>query len=443
MTRPQNWSPLAGSDPIPGDPDRVRDLARKLQSTSRAVKAQSNRLKNLETGWWKGRAAERFEDKQKKLPPLLDDVSQRYDLVASALDSYYPDLENAQETSLDALTRAKAAEAAIEVAQQGIIAMQQHAFAQNALVSTHNAQNPTGPPAQPAPWTGPDWHAALQVAQEDMDAARALLDSAVTVRDEAAGRTAGDIASAIDDGLKNEGGFLGFVKRGAKFLVDALPLEELSTILSVVAAVLVVISLFIPGLNLVTAGLIIAGLGLAVDSILLAAGEKSVGEWALSAVGFAFAGVGAVAGRLAGKMLPAIIRTTTTTTTVSRSTSVVVASRAGHTVIGIRQTTLTTRVIETVTAATRLPAAALFPSLNTLKKAKDVADLIDMKGILDIPDFPAAVIEFTDEILFEVPRFITPAPISSLPNLRGGLHHTPAEEAHERAADVDAIPVGD
>lgn len=436
MTR--NWSPLAATDPIPGDPGRVADLVRRLRDTANEVHAQGIQLRDMDSGWWKGRAADAFVEHQQKVPPLLNDVALRYFKVANALDAYHPQLESAQSMAEEALVRAKAAEAAIEVAQQGLIAMQQHAHAQDALVAAHNAQHPNQSPAQPAPWHGPHWPSAMQQAQEDMDAARRLLDDARSLRDESASRTAAQIRDTIDDDLANEGGFSGFVKRTARTLVDVLPIEELSTILSVVGAALVVISLFIPGVNLITAGFILAGLAFATDAILFAADEKSAMDLTLSAFGFMTAGVGFAASRLATKLLPAVIRTSTASTTMSRSTTVVVSSRAGHTVVGIRQVTQVTRVVETVSEATRLPAVVLFPSLKTVEKAVGlVDDALGLSGSLELPNFPAAVIEIGDEILFEMPKVLAPmpgVPGGLVSGIKGGLHQTPDEAAEERAS---------
>jgi hypothetical protein len=37
MARPTDWSPLAGSDPVPGHPDDVAALGRRFQATAQVI----------------------------------------------------------------------------------------------------------------------------------------------------------------------------------------------------------------------------------------------------------------------------------------------------------------------------------------------------------------------------------------------------------------------
>jgi len=289
----EDWSPLAGENPIPGDPGRVAALARRLGHTGDVIRGQSNRLRGVKAGWWKGPAADNFTRHQEKLPPLLDDVADRYEQVASALDAYHPVLDDAQNMAREARDRAKIAQADIERALQGIAAMQAHAQNEAASASQWNAANPKEPPRSPAPWSGPNWHYELQEAEGDMEAARALLEDAKAVRDGAAERAAGTITAAVDDSLRNEGGFSGFLKRTGNWLVHtALPV--LADITSWAAAILGIAALFFP--VLAPFALAAAALSLALDVAMVATGQGSWENVMIGVVGLATFGVGRVAG---------------------------------------------------------------------------------------------------------------------------------------------------
>ena len=45
--RPRDWSPLAGSDPVPGDPEVVGAMARHYAATAREIAAQVTRLEHI------------------------------------------------------------------------------------------------------------------------------------------------------------------------------------------------------------------------------------------------------------------------------------------------------------------------------------------------------------------------------------------------------------
>ncbi len=45
--RPTDWSPLAGSDPVPGDPDEVERAARSLADMAEEITRQTANLRRL------------------------------------------------------------------------------------------------------------------------------------------------------------------------------------------------------------------------------------------------------------------------------------------------------------------------------------------------------------------------------------------------------------
>ncbi|HWC14898.1 MAG TPA: hypothetical protein VG929_09920 [Actinomycetota bacterium] len=457
MTR--DWSPLAGSDPIPGDPDAIGALVRRLTSTSNGIKRQADRLRGLDTsGWWKGLAADAFVRRQRKLPPLLDDVAQRYDEVAEALGAYRPDLETAQAMALEALFKAKAAEAAIERAQQGLIEMQQHEYAQNARVSSYSAQHPKQPPIQPAPWAGPNWHSELQYAQEDMEAARALLDNARSLRDEAAGRAAGRISNAIDDALKNEGGFSAYVKRRWKtFTEEVLPV--IAGIVEFAATVLAVASLIFPVLApfAVIAGALVLGLSL----LKVATGQGSWGDVGMAVFGVATGGLGRLVGRFA-KAGRAIAATGRATGIASSGILGRITATTGRLVSGAAARSTAVKQFKVVAEHYSKGSRGFFPAADEFSKAVEALRtpqllrastaerIAGFRGRIDpaIADSVPHVVSRGD--IAPVATFLTRVTFARSAYSAGkGVHGqvekfvtgSPQEQALDRAKELDPIPV--
>jgi uncharacterized protein YukE len=101
--RPLGWSPLADSDPVPGDPDAVRGLAGRYAAAAEQAADQVRSLRLIagsastdDAIGWSGPAAQAFEARAAALPPDLAAVSQRFDRIGQALRDYAPALESAQ-----------------------------------------------------------------------------------------------------------------------------------------------------------------------------------------------------------------------------------------------------------------------------------------------------------------------------------------------------------
>lgn len=212
-----DWSPLATTDPVPGDPGAVALLARRLRSTAEDLRCQATRLRAVRADdFWDGHAARVFSQHQRDLPPRIDAVVGRYARVAGALDRYHPKLAEAQTMARRALTQARQAEIDGHAAALGVAAMEAHDRAAVAAADASSASHPQSPPRPPAPWPGPDWHARLREANDRLDAARGLLLAAQDVRDEASRTCARVLHHAVDDELVTHtswGDFAGWVER--------------------------------------------------------------------------------------------------------------------------------------------------------------------------------------------------------------------------------------
>ncbi|MFG2027425.1 DUF6531 domain-containing protein [Streptomyces sp. NPDC048825] len=102
-------------DPTPGDPDRVRSLARQLhdfaddvQDALRLVKGMAEEDAVLTMV---GKTAEVFRDEFSGVPKNLKKLKKSYDLAGDALAAYWPKLERAQALADKALVKGREAQA--------------------------------------------------------------------------------------------------------------------------------------------------------------------------------------------------------------------------------------------------------------------------------------------------------------------------------------------
>uniref|UniRef100_A0AAU3I3R2 WXG100 family type VII secretion target n=1 Tax=Streptomyces sp. NBC_01393 TaxID=2903851 RepID=A0AAU3I3R2_9ACTN len=130
--RPRDWHPVADSDPIPGDPDRVAALGRQLRKTAEELDRQIRNLKAVvDVDAWDNKSGKEFREKAKGNVKKLEAAFKRYDTAATAIGSevvevgggyqdklhagsrnYASDLNRAQEIADAALKDAQDAEGA-------------------------------------------------------------------------------------------------------------------------------------------------------------------------------------------------------------------------------------------------------------------------------------------------------------------------------------------
>ena len=279
--RPTDWTPLAGSDPVPGDPDEIERVAKSLADMAEEITRQTANLKKLATAeGWDADAGRTFADSARDLSGQLGKAHGRYRSAAGALKGYAPELRHAQSAADAALAEAKQAQA---------------------TVNAHRP--PAHPPAGPPTPTQATAERQRQHAHDDgvdaLQAARRKLDDAVDHRDEHVGRATRAVRDAIeDDGLKDS--WTDKAKNWVSEHADLL--KAIAKIAELVATVLSTIALaisWIPVLNFLTPVLLglaaLASVVAFVCTVMLAlAGE---GSWA--DVGLALLGAVPVLGRAA------------------------------------------------------------------------------------------------------------------------------------------------
>ena len=193
--RPTDWSPLADTDPVPGDPDEVERIAVRYAETARALREQSAQLRALagDRGW-EGEAAGEWRHQGREVAGKLESVVDRYETAGRALAPTGGQLRSAQDES----------ERALELAQDA----ERRARAADRAMDAEARRHVQAPPETPPPDTS---HLRRQDEQaaDDLARARSMLRRAVEERDAAATAAAHDIGDIIGgDGL-DDGPFAG------------------------------------------------------------------------------------------------------------------------------------------------------------------------------------------------------------------------------------------
>ncbi|MER5524188.1 putative T7SS-secreted protein [Streptomyces sp. NPDC002677] len=109
--RPVDWSPIAESDPVPGDPDAVRDEADRLKKIAETLERQVTKLRQLgKDENIKGKYANALREQADELAGRFDKTKGRYSKVSGHLRTWAGELEHAQREAQKALDKAKADE---------------------------------------------------------------------------------------------------------------------------------------------------------------------------------------------------------------------------------------------------------------------------------------------------------------------------------------------
>jgi hypothetical protein len=284
MTRPVDWAPLAGGDPVPGDPAEIQRIAQQHAQLADELTAQAGNLRRLAScEGWDAPAGRKFAESAGDVATHLEKARRRYTAVAEALRGYTPQLEQAQREADQALREAKEAQA------------------------TAAANQPPAPGSEPA---GPPTDLTVEAdrrrkqnafdgANDALRRARQKMNNAVALRDQQAKRAAGHIREAIDhDGLKD--GFWDKVK--AKIHDMAPMLKLIADIASWVATIFGFLSIFggwipVVGEILLAITLAATAVSLVCHLALALSGDGSWLDVGLDAIGLLTFGYGKVATR--------------------------------------------------------------------------------------------------------------------------------------------------
>lgn len=231
MNRPPDyeWQVLdEGQDPVPGNPDEIRDESDRLGKMAQTILNQVQLLKDIAGDENSGKFKEKLADAATELRGDLTKIADRYESVSGYLDSWADDLEHAQSESLRALHRA-----------------QQIAPAANAPQMTQ-APDPNHPLTDQQKTQEAAAKKAHQHLQDELDACKRQLGQAKEYRDHWGHFWMQKIENSEHDGLKDStwDRIKSWIHEHAGWI------KVLADICTWVVTILVVIALFVPGLDI-------------------------------------------------------------------------------------------------------------------------------------------------------------------------------------------------
>ena len=378
MGRPTDWQPLADSDPVPGDPAGISAEAARLSSVAREIASQVAVLHKIAAGQSdeKGQHIEKLKAAAADTAGQLHQVSGRYQQTAAALGAWAPELEYAQARSLQALAAAKDAAARQQASQP--------------------VQRPPGTKLTPADRQADQARAqSLQQASADLAAARSMLDDAVAHRDQKAGETASKIESAASAGADH---WWESLWDDIKSLADryAWLIKDICTVLEVIATVLAIVALFIPGLDILVAlGIAATLLAVAGRAMLAATGNGSWFDVALDVVALATFGIGGGLGAkiLGGGLRGALEGATTAARTEAEAAGMARLLSEARPVLDIFYAFTTTDGATMMTVAGRASLRVISQSMLDAAKVPEFAEF----GPRGVEGFDAVKAAFSSE----------------------------------------------
>lgn len=284
MGRASDWSPVdMESDPTPGDPDRVEELADKLLAFADDVADAQDKLRNLMgdglLDTFVGETADAFGEQMEGVPPNLVKLNESHELAGQALATYWPKLRQAQQDADRALADAVEAQEELSSAQSWL---------ETAASSLETAQEAAEPPDEgevraevrraltDAENDHGDAEAAVSSAQGRLDAAKLLAQQAKEAREEAASLCVSDLRTASEAGIRNKKWW----EKAVDWIADNW--DTIVQVAQIIGTIVGIAALFI-------GGPLIAGILLAVALVALADTlvAYSKGEASLWDVGFA------------------------------------------------------------------------------------------------------------------------------------------------------------
>ncbi|MGW0736274.1 DUF6531 domain-containing protein [Streptomyces sp. NPDC002851] len=217
--RPTDWHVLdLEGDPVPGDPQRVRKLARELHDFAEDVGTALRQIRAMAgedtLQRWSGKSANKFKEQFDGVPGNLTKLRTSYDLAGDAFADYWPKLERAQSLADRALVKGREAREDLNAAQGRLDGATD--WVKTATAKTKAYDDAKGPEApdeskvRAATRNAQQANSARSSAQGDVDSAQSALDAAKAMAQEArelredAARVCKDkLDEASDAGIQN------------------------------------------------------------------------------------------------------------------------------------------------------------------------------------------------------------------------------------------------
>ncbi|MFD5803155.1 DUF6531 domain-containing protein [Streptomyces sp. NPDC127020] len=222
--RPSDWHVLdLDKDPTPGDPQRVRTLAKTLHDfaddVSEALRLVKGMAGETTLAEWAGKSATVFKEEFSGVPKNLKKLEKSYGMCGDALADFWPKLERAQALADRALVKAREARQDLTSAQSKLSSADSWVTRASKEADKYK-DDPTGSKsdgekpdeakvraatrdAQHAKTAQTNAQSAVDSAQSALDAAKKMAEDARKMREDAARDAKNKIDEASDAGIQN------------------------------------------------------------------------------------------------------------------------------------------------------------------------------------------------------------------------------------------------
>ncbi|MFG2790568.1 hypothetical protein [Streptomyces sp. NPDC048419] len=298
--RPRDWHPVADSDPIPGDPDRMAALGKQMRKTADELERQIRNLKAVvEVDAWDNKSGEEFREKAKGNVKKLEAAFKRYDTAATAIGSRVDEVGGGYQDKLHASPRNYASDLnrAQEIADAALKDAQDADERKGAAQKSIDGLSGKDRKKEDVDKDRKDLETKRDTAGGEINAAREKINEAKKIRDDAAKHARDSLDAVINhDSLKD-----GFWET----LVD-----DIATVTSWIATVCGILSLvvgWIPVIGQALAGVLgaIAMIATLINFIAtfvqVLQGNADWLDLGIAALGFVLMGVGKGFSKIAGK----------------------------------------------------------------------------------------------------------------------------------------------
>ncbi|MFB6772064.1 RHS repeat-associated core domain-containing protein [Streptomyces sp. NPDC056337] len=222
--RPSDWHVLdLDKDPTPGDPQRVRTLAKTLHDfaddVSEALRLVKGMAGETTLAEWAGKSATVFKEEFSGVPKNLKKLEKSYGMCGDALADFWPKLERAQALADRALVKAREARQDLTSAQSKLssadswvtrASKEADKYKDDPTGSKSDADKPDEAKvraatrdAQHAKTAQTNAQSAVDSAQSALDAAKKMAEDARKMREDAARDAKNKIDEASDAGIQN------------------------------------------------------------------------------------------------------------------------------------------------------------------------------------------------------------------------------------------------
>lgn len=282
--RPLNWSPLAPSDPVPGDPGTLERGAEHYASVKSSMVSSVDALSDIEAMTdLVSDGVEALRDRAKEVRTDLDKTIERYGQASVALSTYASALRTAQNGADALLEEARAADqrhSTLVGDRNYWLRLHRNAEAQgdveNAALYQRRADNLLDD---------------IEAAQRHVNRARdEELPAILAARDNAAEDAIGALQGAIDSGPKD-----GWWENWGADVFAII--SQVASIVAAITGVLALVLCWVPILGQVLAAIatVATAVALIADLVLALTGEKGWGDVVMGVVALATLGIGRIA----------------------------------------------------------------------------------------------------------------------------------------------------